>query len=95
MVKKTTSHSLTINLIGGGNPITVSDATAALTALEQFKQGVTVVVPSGQNCKTYIPFHAILSVQDCPTVTSEEVTDALCEERTPAEESGGNGGNEP
>jgi len=86
MVKQTISHSLTINLIGGGDPITVSDATAALTALEQFKTGVTVVVPSGENCKTYIPFHAILSVQDCPTVTSEEVTDALCEERTPAEE---------
>lgn len=86
MVKQTISHSLKINVIDAGSPITVSDATAALTALEQFKTGVTVVVPSGQNCKTYIPFHAILSVQDCPTVTSEEVTDALCEERTPAEE---------
>lgn len=89
MVKQTISHSLTINLIGGGDPITVSDATAALVALEQFKTGVTVVVPSGENCKTYIPFHAILSVQDCPTVTSEEVTDALCKEITPDEESGG------
>lgn len=89
MVKQTISHSLTINLIGGGDPITVSDATAALVALEQFKTGVTVVVPSGENCKTYIPFHAILSVQDCPTVTSEKVTDALCKEITPDEESGG------
>lgn len=87
MVKQTISHRLTINLIGGGDPLRVSDATAALTALEQFKQGVTVVVPGSENgCKIYIPFHAIAGVQDCPTVTSEEVTDALCEERTPAEE---------
>jgi len=87
MVKQTISHSLVISLIGVDDQIRVSDATAALTALEQFKQGVTVVVPVSENgCKVYIPFHAISSVQDCPTVTSEEVTDALCEERTPAEE---------
>ena len=85
MVKQTITHSLKVT-VHGGTTINVTDATAALTALEQFKQGVTVVVPGSEDgCKQYIPYHAIITLEDCATVTSEEVSDNLCEEKTPAD----------
>lgn len=81
MVKKTITHSLTITVDGLDTPITVSDATAALVALEAYKMGKPLVkVPGENDCVIYINSKYIISVQDCPTETETTVVDSTCVE---------------
>lgn len=94
MTKMTVTHSLQILIHGNDTPVEVTDATAALTVLEQFKQGVTLKIPvtegSDTECFMYVPYHAVMAVVDCPTTETTEVEDANCQEMTPA--SDGNNG---
>lgn len=90
MVKRVITHSLEVYVKCFDTPFEVTDATAALTVLEQFKRGVTLEIPVSSDdstCTVFVPYHAVCALQDCPTVTEETVADALCEERTPSEES--------
>lgn len=82
MVKKTITHSLTITVDGLDTPITVSDATAALVALEAYKMGKPLVkVPGAEDgCVIYINSRYIISVQDCVTESETTVTDSTCVE---------------
>lgn len=82
MVKKTITHSLTITVDGLDTPITVSDATAALVALEAYKMGKPLVkVPGSQDgCVIYINSKYIISVQDCVTESETTVVDNTCVE---------------
>lgn len=82
MVKKTITHSLTITVDGLDTPITVSDATAALVALEAYKMGKALVkVPGSEDgCVIYINSKYIISVQDCVTESETTVVDSTCVE---------------
>lgn len=82
MVKKTITHSLTITVDGLDTPITVSDATAALVALEAYKMGKPLVkVPGSKDgCVIYLNSKYIISVQDCTTETEATVVDNTCVE---------------
>lgn len=80
MVKKTITHSLTIMVDGFDMPVTVSDATAALVALEAYKMGKPLVkVPGSEDgCAVYINSKYIISVQDCVTESETTVVDSTC-----------------
>lgn len=82
MVKKTITHSLTITVDGLDTPITVSDATAALVALEAYKMGKPLVkVPGSEDgCVIYLNSKYIISVQDCVTESETTVVDSTCVE---------------
>ena len=86
MVKRTTTHSLQVFVKCWDDPIEITDATAALTVLEQFKQGVTLKIPvtgdAEAECMMYIPYCSVVAVLDCPTTESETVEDDLCVEYT-------------
>lgn len=88
MTKMTVTHSVQVYVHGNDTPLEVTDATAALTVLEQFKQGITLKIPvSGEDesvCFMYVPYHAVIAVLDCPTTETTEVEDANCQEMTPA-----------
>lgn len=86
MTKKTVTHSLQVLIHGNETPVEVTDATAALTVLEQFKRGMTLEIPvegaEEAECVMYVPYHAVMSVVDCPTTTTTTVTDANCQTKT-------------
>lgn len=83
MTKMTVTHSLQVLIHGNDTPVEVTDATAALVVLEQFKQGVTLTIPvvegSDDQCTMYVPYHAVMAIVDCPTTTTETVEDANCQ----------------
>lgn len=82
MVKKTITHSLAIIVDGFDAPVAVSDATAALVALEAIKMGKPLVkVPGDEDgCVVYINSKYIISVQDCVTESETTVVDSTCVE---------------
>lgn len=86
MTKMTVTHSLQVLIHGNDTPVEVTDATAALTVLEQFKRGMTLEIPvtdgSDTECVMYVPYHAVMSVVDCPTTATTTVTDANCQTKT-------------
>lgn len=86
MTKMTVTHSLQVLIHGNDTPVEVTDATAALTVLEQFKQGETLKIPvtegSDTECFMYVPYHAVMGLIDCPTTVTTTVTDANCQTKT-------------
>lgn len=84
MTVQTITHSIEIMVEGNDTPIEVTDATAALAALEGFKMGAPyITVPvSGEgdtDCTLYINTKNIIAIQDCPTIETQTVTDATCD----------------
>ena len=86
MTKMTVTHSLQVLIHGNETPVEVTDATAALTVLEQFKQGGVLKIPlegdDEAQCFMYVPYHAVMALIDCPTTETETVTDANCQTET-------------
>lgn len=81
MTVQTVTHSIEIMVDGMDNAIEVTDSAKAVAALEGFKMGAPYIVVPGEEdgCVIYINTKYIVSIQDCTTTETEEVTDAACD----------------
>ena len=72
-----------------GESYTVADTaekTIGSSAFSQFKAGMTLVLETGENEKTYVPFHAVCAVKVTISTEDVEKPDAYnCTEETDSE----------